>query len=62
MACAAQARWRGSLPFDRRSWLYSGFSFFHYHIKYQLSSMLKIKRDMNQQDFKIVDLHFVKYQ
>ena len=26
--------------------------------KYQLFNMLKIKRDINQQDFKIIDLHF----
>ena len=35
-------------------------SYFYSHIKYQLSNMLKIKRDINEQDFKIVDLHFVK--
>ena len=29
-------------------------------IKYQLLNMLKIKSDINPQDFKIVDLHFVQ--
>ena len=33
---------------------------FYYHIKYQLLNMLKIKRDINQQDVKIVYFHFVK--
>ena len=50
------------LPFKRRSRLYLLFySLFYKHIKYQLSNMVKIKRDINQQDFKIVDHHFVKY-
>ena len=31
-------------------------------MKYQLSNMLKIKHDINQQDFKIADLHFVKFE
>ena len=39
-----------------------GFSFSHQHIKFQLMNMLMIKRDMNQQDFKIINLHFVKYE
>ena len=38
--------------------------FFHIlleHFKYhQLLNMLRIKRDINQEDFKIIDLHFVK--
>ena len=33
---------------------------FYRHIKYDLSDMLKIKRGIDQQDFKIVHLHFVK--
>ena len=33
---------------------------FYWNIKYQLLNMLKIKRDINQQAFKITDLHFVK--
>ena len=33
---------------------------FYYHIKYHLLNMLKIKCDIKQQDFKTVDLHFVK--
>ena len=36
------------------------FSFFYYHIKYHVSNTLKIKRDINQQDLNILDLHFVK--
>ena len=28
----------------------------------QLSNMLKIKRDINQQDFEIVDINFVKFK
>ena len=36
--------------------------FFNWHFKYQFLKMLKIKRDINQQDFKIVDLHFVKFE
>ena len=35
------------------------FSFISHPIKCQLSNMFKIKRDTNQQNFKIVDLHFV---
>ena len=30
------------------------------HIKYHILNMLKIKCDINQQDLKRVDLHFVK--
>ena len=30
-------------------------------MKYQLPNMSKIKHDINQQDFKIADLHFVKF-
>ena len=33
---------------------------FSKHIKYQLLDILKMKRDINQKDLKIVDLHFVK--
>ena len=33
---------------------------FYYHIKYHILNMLKIKCDINQQDLKKVDLHFVK--
>ena len=33
---------------------------FYQHIKYHILNMLKIKCDINQQDLKIVDLHFVK--
>ena len=32
---------------------------FYYHIKYHILNMLKIKRDINQQDLRRVDLHFV---
>ena len=32
----------------------------YYHIKYHILIMLKIKCDINQQDLKKVDLHFVK--
>ena len=37
-------------------------SFFssYYYIKYQLLSIIAIKRDINQQHFNIVVLHFVK--
>ena len=33
---------------------------FYYHITYHILNMLKIKCDINQQDLKTVDLHFVK--
>ena len=33
---------------------------FYYHIKYHILSMLKMKCDINQQDLKKVDFHFVK--
>ena len=33
---------------------------FFYFIEYQLSNMLKNKRDINWQDLKIIDLHSVK--
>ena len=33
---------------------------FYQHIKYYIFNMVKIKCDINQQDFKRVDLHFVK--
>ena len=33
---------------------------FYQHIKYHIFNMLKIKCDINQQDLKRVDLHFVK--
>ena len=36
------------------------FTFFYWHITYQLLSLFKIKSDINQQGLKIVDLHFVK--
>ena len=32
----------------------------YWHIKYPILNMLKIKCDINQQDLKRVDLHFVK--
>ena len=48
-------------PFTAGPGIYSFFfSLFYYHIMYQLLNMLKIKRDTNQQDSKIVDLYFVK--
>ena len=34
--------------------------FFYQHIQYHILDMLKIKCDINQQDLKRVDLHFVK--
>ena len=33
---------------------------FYSHIKYHVLNMVKIKCDINQQDLKRVDLHFVK--
>ena len=46
---------------NHRSRLYSSFFFiFHWHFRYQLLNILKTKRAINQQDFKIVDLHFVQ--
>ena len=33
---------------------------FYQHIKYQILKMFKIKCDINQQDLKEVDLHFVE--
>ena len=34
--------------------------FLHFLLEHQILNMLKIKRDINQQDLKIVDLHFVE--
>ena len=50
---------------ERVNPLTAGFAFirffiFHWHIKYHFLNMLKIKYDINQQDLKRVDLHFVK--
>ena len=39
---------------------YIRFFIFYEHIKYHILNMLKIKCDINQQDLKRVDLHFVK--
>ena len=36
------------------------FYIFYQHITYQFLNLLKIKRYINQQDYKFVDLHFVK--
>ena len=36
------------------------FFIFSQHLTYQLLNLLKIKRDINQQDLKFVDLHFVE--
>ena len=36
------------------------FILYQHIIKYDILNMLKIKCDINQQDLKIVDLHFVK--
>ena len=36
------------------------FSYFFLAQQIKRLNILKIKRDINQQDFKIVDLHFVK--
>ena len=44
--------------FNGRSRLYS----FFFASTYELLSMLKIRRDINQQYWKIVDLHFVKFE
>ena len=38
----------------------SFFFIFYQPIKYRLFNMLKIKRDINQQDCKIFDLNYVK--
>ena len=35
---------------------------FYQHIKYHILNMLKIKCDINQQNLKRVDLHFVKFE
>ena len=35
---------------------------FYYLIKYHLLNIVKIKYDINQQDLKRVDLHFVKFE
>ena len=35
---------------------------FYWHIKYHLLNTVKIKCDINQQDLKTVDLHFVKFE
>ena len=45
----------------RRSRLYSFFNFYQLcRFKYQLLNMVNIKYNINRQDFKIVDLNFVK--
>ena len=44
---------------DSTCTVYSLFPSFYEHAKYQLLNMIKIKRDINQQDFKIVDLYSV---
>ena len=36
------------------------FIFFPFHISTSITSFWKNKCDINQQDFKIIDLHFVK--
>ena len=36
------------------------FCFFYHNIKYQLLNTLRIKREINQHDLKLVDPHFVK--
>ena len=41
---------------------YIGVFISYYHIKYHILNMVKIKCDINQQDLKRVDLHFVKYE
>ena len=46
--------------FYSRCRLYSGFRLFNWRSAYQLLSMLKIKRDINQQDLKIFNLHVVQ--
>ena len=40
---------------------YISFLYYYWHIKYQLLNMLKIKRDINQQYFNTIGLHFVKH-
>ena len=44
----------------RRNQLYFVFNIFYQQIAYQLLNMLKIKCETNQQDLKIVHLHFIK--
>ena len=39
---------------------YIRFFIVYWHIKYHILNMLNIKCDINQQDLKRVDLHFVK--
>ena len=39
---------------------YIRFFIFYSHIQYNILNTLKIKCDINQQDLKRVDLHFVK--
>ena len=41
---------------------YIRFFIFYYHIEYQLLNILKIKCDINQQNLKIVNLYFVKFE
>ena len=36
------------------------FSIFYYHFKCHILNMVNVTRDINQQDLKIVDLHFAK--
>ena len=48
----------GAHGFNRLCHIYS--VFFYQHLKYHILNMFKIKGDINQQDLKRVDLHFVK--
>ena len=42
--------------------LIAGAEYILVYIKYDILNMLKIKCDINQQDLKTVDLHFVKFE
>ena len=46
--------------YNRRYRSYSFFLHFYLHITYQILNLLKLKREIDGQDYWIVDLHFVK--
>ena len=41
---------------------YIRFFIFYQYVPYQFSNILKIKWDINQQDLKIVHVHFIKFE
>ena len=54
-----EIQWRCGLKSVTAGVVYILVFMFYQHIKYHILNMLKIKCDINQQDLKRVDLHFV---